>query len=583
MGQVNDIQKDEVNLEAVGIANTDVNDASSTAVTGEHIKAYTTQVEVQKDGTIKVNENIIYDFSSLSKHGIYRTIPTQKTNKDGKKFQLHFSNFSVVDEKNIPYTYFTQYLQGEIKLKIGNANKLITGIHTYNISYLVSGALTYFSDHDELYWNTTGNEWNVPIAQAMAKIKLPNEIKEADITLACFTGSQNSTASLCKTAKVDSATGVISTNVLTANQGLTIVISFPKNHIAVLEPKEVVPFSATLLGKLFSLAMILLATFWYLIYPIKIIIDWFRSGRDPKGIIGETRAWFDPPKTPSGKRFMTPAEVGTLGDETVDLKDISAMIIDLARRGYLKIEERKKKDFYFVKINSGPIKISEDFQGKQARMTKDILLPFEKKLLAGIFEDSDEIRLKDAELYETIEDVKKDLYETVVDEKLFPKNPQSIRTFYSTIGGMALFTFNFFLAAVAFIFGRNMPKKTVEGVNAFNVAKSLKNFLTSQERQLAFQADKQMMFEKLLPYAVAFGVEKIWAKRFETMNLKQPDWYQGYGQTQFNSVIFANSMSSSFSSFRSAATPTSSSSGFSSGFSGGSSGGGGGGGGGGSW
>ena len=211
------------------------------------------------------------------------------------------------------------------------------------------------------------------------------------------------------------------------------------------------------------------------------------------------------------------------------------------------------------------------------------LLPFERKLLNGFFKDYDKIRLKDEELYETVEDVKKELYENVVREGLFPKNPQSIRTFYSAIGGIALGTLNLFLAAAAFIFGRNMPKKTVEGVNAFNVAKSLKNFLTSQERQLTFQADKQMFFEKLLPYAVAFGVEKIWAKRFETMNLKQPDWYQGYDSTNFNSVVLANSISSSFSSFRSAATPTSSSSGFSSGFSGGSSGGGGGGGGGGSW
>ena len=93
------------------------------------------------------------------------------------------------------------------------------------------------------------------------------------------------------------------------------------------------------------------------------------------------------------------------------------------------------------------------------------------------------------------------------------------------------------------------------------------------------------MFEKLLPYAVAFGVEKIWAERFKDIDIKPPDWYEGKDMTVFNSVIFASSLGRSLSSFRSSATPTTSSKGFSSGFSsgGGFSGGGGGGGGGGSW
>lgn len=114
-------------------------------------------------------------------------------------------------------------------------------------------------------------------------------------------------------------------------------------------------------------------------------------------------------------------------------------------------------------------------------------------------------------------------------------------------------------------------------------ALSLKRFLISQERKLAFQAKNQMMFEKLLPYAIAFGVEKIWAERFKDISLKNPDWYEGHGASSFNSMILVNSLSHSYTGIARAATPTSSSSGFSSGFSGGSSGGGGGGGGGGSW
>jgi uncharacterized membrane protein len=100
---------------------------------------------------------------------------------------------------------------------------------------------------------------------------------------------------------------------------------------------------------------------------------------------------------------------------------------------------------------------------------------------------------------------------------------------------------------------------------------------------LEFQADKQLMFERLLPFAIVFGVEKIWAKRFESLNITQPTWYRSYSLTNFNSYLLVNSLNSSMRSLATAATPTRSSTGYSSGFSGGFSGGGGGGGGGGSW
>ena len=137
---------------------------------------------------------------------------------------------------------------------------------------------------------------------------------------------------------------------------------------------------------------------------------------------------------------------------------------------------------------------------------------------------------------------------------------------------MAVMTFNLPLFLISLIFGRAMPVKTLAGARAANVAKSLRNFLTSQERQLEFQAKKQLMFEELLPFAVAFGVEKIWAQRFKDINLKPPEWYSSYQTGAFNSTTFTRSLGYSLGSIASAATPTRSSSGFSSGFSGGSSG-----------
>src|SRR3989338_2645602 len=568
--QFDDIQKDAVNLNVV----TSDSSTTSNEISGEHIKSFDSNIIINKDGTINVKETIVYDFTGLQKHGIYREIHFIKTNQDGKQFELRFNNFSVADENGNGYQFSTSTInEKNIKLKIGDADRLITGSHIYIISYKVAGALTYFSDHDELYWNVTGNEWIVPIASTTAQVVWPQEIKKEDIKGICYTGITGSKESLCSVLPSlnDRTEMVIKSNSsLRSGEGLTIVISFPKNAVAVLEPKLFVSFWNTFIGKLISWLLGLLALIWYVGLPFFIIYKWFKSGRDPSTSSGQVQAWFDPPKTQDGKRFLTPGEVGTLGDETVDMKDVSSTIVDLARRGYLIIDEKKKSDFFFIKGK----KYSNN--GK--------LLPFEKKLLSGIFNTGDDIvKLKGKDLSETVSEAKNKLYELIVEDKLFDKNPQTTRTIYYVLAGIALFTGNFFLAIVAFLFGRVMPRKTVFGVEAKNVAFSLKNFFTSQKRQLEFQANKQLMFERLLPYAIAFGVEKIWAKRFESLNITQPNWYHSYSSTNFSSYLLVNSLSSSFRSFSIASTPTRSSSGFSSGFSGGFSGGGGGGGGGGGW
>ncbi|MFA6081441.1 MAG: DUF2207 domain-containing protein [Patescibacteria group bacterium] len=567
--QINDIQPDAVNLNAI-YSTGSVETASN--ITGEHIKSFQSEITINKDGTIDVKETIIYDFSTLDKHGIYRDIPFIKTNQDGKKFELKLENVSVTDENGRSYKFVKSWIDEKIlRLKIGDANRLITGIHNYIISYKVSGALTYYSDHDELYWNVTGNDWNVPIAFSRALITMPEQIGKEKINLKCFTGGYGSTQSDCRADNVEGMQVFGTNNYLMANSGLSVVISFPKNIVAVLEPKVFISFWETWIGKLISWLLGLLVLTWYVFLPFYIIYRWIRYGRDPSTSSGQVQAWFDPPKTQDGKRFLTPGEVGTLGDETVDMKDISATVVDLARRGYLIIEEKKKGEFYLLK-------------GKKFN-SKEELLPFEKRLLSGVFNTGDDIvKIKGKDLSETVSEVKNNLYEQVVEDKLFDKNPQTTRTIYYVIAGFALFTGNFFLAIVAFLFGRVMPRKTIFGVEAKNVSFSLKNFLSSQKRQLEFQADRQMMFERLLPFAVAFGVEKIWAKRFESLNITQPSWYHGYSNANFNSYLFVNSLNSSFKTFSTAATPTRSSSGFSSGFSGGGfSGGGGGGGGGGSW
>ena len=539
------------------------------SVRAESIDEFKTIISIQKAGSIRTTEQITYDFGDEERHGIFRKIPITKTNQDNKKFRLDFDDITVTDLQGQPYPFEDSIEDDTLSLKIGDANTTITGTHVYAISYTVRGALTYFSEHDELYWNSTGVEWEVPIMQSVTQLVLPESIGANQLTATCYTGPRGSTLQHCETV-IEDGRITYTASPLLPFEGLTIVGGFPKGLVAVVEPTEVISFWDTPIGKMVAtlliLGTIIGGLLWYIVYPLWLGIKWYRHGRDPRGTVGTTTASFDPPQATSGRPF-TPAETGTLVDEHVDMAEISATIVGLAQKGHIKIVEKKKNDFYLEKLDADT----------------SSLQPFEHKLLDGFFGNKTSIHIKNESLASEVEAVKKSLYTSLVNEKMFPENPDKIRTFYTGIAIAAGATLNIPLFLAASIFGRIMPKKTIAGVDQANIAQSLKNFLRSQERQLEFQAKNQLLFEKLLPFAVAFGVEKQWAKRFEDIDIKPPTWYQGYRGSHFTSSTFVHSLDSSFHSVSKAATPVSSSSGFSSGSSGGSSGGGGGGGGGGSW
>ncbi len=538
---------------------------SAQTMIGEHIRRFHVDISVQKDASIDVKETIVYDFAALpGKHGIYRYIPYVREEAGGKKYKLEVKLQSVTDDKAASHKYTTAKGDDKIAVKIGDPDKTVNGVVTYVIHYTVKGAVKYYEDHDELYWNLNGFGWTAPIASMSASIILPNP-GDRQIQARCFTGQYNSTAQDCTAIVQNEEIAYASTRHLTPGENMTVVAGFPKGVVAIAPAPLIIPFGQTPTGKMVALISAVGALLWYIVFPLYIAYRWYRYGRDPKAPEGVVSAWYSPPKSPQG-RELTPGEVGALIDETVQPRDIQAAIVDLARRGYMKIEERSKKDFYFIKGQKSDAKL----QG------------FETELLRGIFEKGNEVRLKDAKLYVTLTKVKKMLYEALVTEGFFPKNPAHVRYWYYALAIGGLVTGNIPVAATAFFFGRAMPVKTLEGAKAAAMGKSLKNFLGTQSRQLEFQAKEQYWFEKLLPYAVAFGVERVWAKRFEGIDLAPPQWYSGYSGGHFTSSSFTNSLRSSMASFATAATPPSSSgSGLSSG--GGFSGGGGGGGGGGSW
>lgn len=538
----------------------------------ESINDFTSSITIYPDASVSIIETINYDFSDAQKHGLIRDIPVVYQNKQGEKYRIKIKINGVTDELGNPYKYSTSIQNDTESIKIGEINKYVTGAHVYSLDYIVSGVITYFSDHDEFYWNVTGNQWIVPIekSQSIVKIDLPETVEMKGL---CFTGPKGSKNQDCDISYPSlNSVSVSSKSALSSGEGLTFVVSFPKNIVKVVEPEKVSSFFNSRAGVILLLLLGVLVFLYYVVSPIIVIFLWFRYGRDPK-TQPVVRAWYDPPKDQSGN-FLKPALVGTLVDERADNRDISATIVDLAIRGFYKIHESEKGKTYWFE--------------KKKNYRKENLSDFEIKILEHFFKDGDTITTTELkkDFYLVSSKIKNGLYDLLVTKGYFPKNPQKIRNIYYIIGGIAFFTGNILLGLACFIFGSAMPRKTIFGAESQKVALGLKNFLVSQERQIKFQAKNWFLFEKLLPYAIVFGVEKIWADRFKDISVQPPSWYEGTYSGNFNSVLFIAILSKATNNFASISSPqssTTSSSGFSSGFSGGSSGGGFGGGGGSSW
>lgn len=542
-------------------------------VLAEKIDSFNSDVQINKDGTVTIEETIKYDFESLQRHGLVRELNFKIKNEDGKTYITNIAVISVTDEKGNEYNYSKSKAGSYIELKIGDANRLVTGKKTYIIKYKISGALRYFTDHDEFYWNLVGFDWNVPILQYSSLISLPTNLQDSELKYVCYEGPLGSTSQSCLINNVGGNVSVNSSKLLNPSENITVSISFPKNIVAVLEPKEEVP---SVFLTVLHILLVLGALVWYVFFPIKYLIDCIREANNLKRNQRIVSAWFEPPQYEDGVVF-SPAETGFIVDNKIDHRELTATIIHLAQRGFLKIKENENKHYSFIRL-----KDTDSFE----------LRSFEEEVMEALFgsggditEVTDKELKKSKTLFANIAKFNKKVEEEVVSNGMYKNKPTSDIEKNLALIVTGLTTLNFFLAIVSIFLGKKNIKRTEKGIQKYSEAVSLFNFLKSQDEQLNFQSQNQMFFEKLLPYAAAFGVEKKWAERFKDITLVKPDWYEGDNFTNSGFVApltrsIGGSMRSAYSSGMSS---TRSSSGFSSGFSGGSSGGGGGGGGGGSW
>src|SRR6266852_3812476 len=514
---------------AIALVSAFVFPATSALSTRElRIENFQSETVVMPDGTIDVTETIQAHFIGGPWHGLYRDIPVEYVTPQGLNYTLFLTVKSISDGNGNKLRFETSRVRHYRKLKIFVPNA-DNSMQTISIEYTVSDALRFFEDHDELYWNVTGDEWDVPIQAVSARVVLPEGA--TGIRVNVFTGAYGSRAQQADSEIVGNGVEVRTRQPLGYHEGLTIAVAFDKGFVH--EP--------TALDK----ASLFLRSNWPLSLPFIVFVImfylWWTQGRDPR--LRPIAAQYEPPDQ------LTPGEAGTLVDDSADMRDITSTIVDLAVRGYLMIEEHEKdrmlslvhdKDYNFI--------LKKD----RAEWAK--LKPHEQVLLNGIFSSGtvgETVSMSSPEnrFYTSLPGIKNSIFASLVTHGYYRRRPDSVRAAYIGIGvvigvlsiwagtavasslGMAPLTFiiaGVLSAIVICAFGWFMPAHTEQGARALEGVLGFEDFLNHVESDRFNRMIKTpQMFEKFLPYAMALGVEKNWSKAFQGNMTQPPDWYRG--------------------------------------------------------
>jgi uncharacterized membrane protein YgcG len=561
---------------------------SSSNSSGESINNYVVSLDLGANGALHVNEDITYNFGPNQRHGIFRFIPLSSSG--WPKISANINNVTDPANNDTYYGFSTDESSGELQVQIGDPNVLLTGVNEYAINYDVTNVARSFSDHDELYWNAIGTEWPVAIGQASVMVTLPASIPSSSVSTYCYTGVQNSTAQDCAISTNASGTiTVVASHPLPAKNGLTISVSVPKGYLSGTVQKTIASEAAGYLSSDVLSTVVPVGVILLIIFSLIIRVVWARKKRVsiPKELKHVPIApYYNPPDN------LPPVLIGYAENRSFDAADFTSIILDLAVKGFLKIKY----------LPHGGLLGGHDYE-------LTALKPYDSSLPSGYQPAYDlffaegattaQLSATDRSLGVVMFKKASTLIGATFDQAGYAIQPKmgNVNLAWPLIVlfiGIPLGIISPLITMTAFVicFGsyfvmatKYQQKFTPQGIDLMRKVLGYKMFLTftAEERLKRMDAPKlsPQEFEKTLPYAIALGIEKEWAKQFESLTIPAPQWID---DARYQSGFSASTFISSFGSFTSTMNSSVLSRGGGSGAGGGgSSGGGGGGGGGGSW
>lgn len=552
--------------------------ASSVFGLTEKISLFISDITVDADGQLNVHETITVTLKE-GRRGIFRDFPTTYNLKGGLKSYVDFHSVRVLRDGKETH-YAVEKLDRGVRVKIGDSyTPLNGGMYQYDIYYSTDRQLGFFKEHDELYWNITGNGWQFPIDAVQAYVHLPNGTQIKSIE--AYTGAYGSQGTDYKADKINEHEAVWhSTKPLKTGEGITLVATWQKGIITAPSTqsdwyrfiKDNLAYFILILGILLALG--------YAIYVCMILSD-------------EATGTVIPLFYPPGQ--LTPAQTRYMVEYGYDSKALAAELIDMAVHGVITIERKKNFLFSYYEIKRVET-ISEQLQHKYHSLLSKLFLKSSTITLTPM--NNDIIEATNTALKNQLM-IGMGQYFDHRDEYVAALVTMGFMTIalYCLSGGffdhaLVLAYAISFCVALALIWCA-IKCYTSLGKKLLNEVEGFKLFLKTDREYLHFTSTPPTrtpeLYEKYLPYAVALNVEEQWTAQFASVfeSLRQQGIpYHNHWYIHDLHKLHHHTMVHSSSNLGSALTHTMSikAPGSSSGSGGrGSSGGGGGGGGGGAW
>ena len=507
-----------------------------------HWDRYDVTIDINQDGSLHITEDQDISFNNGFFSQGFAVIPLGRI-EEIRNVQLSEEG-RAYDRTTIsgqPGTFTVNQYGGDLDIRWYFEPAIGPEVRNFTISYDITGGLRVYQDppSNQIWWRAIDSDFTADIRNSTITINLPTEVDAADLATGVFTHNYDEDA--VQIEQVDGDTIVFRATNIDQGDAIEPRITFPQITTA-SEPawqaadddrrareERLEPYRA-LANILFLGAGLMLAVGG----PVAIYGIWHSYGRDtpveiPIDILRE------PPED------LPPGVVGTLIDERADIHDLIATMVDLAERGIIHIEEDHDDFLGFTTSKDWKITKLGSFDG---------LTSSEKALARALFGSKSEVNLKGIRqsFGKQQSKIRKAYYQELVKRGYFPRNPESVRNWWR-IGGFVLFGGVAFIGfqlwavvgsfapfAIAVLIGLGilgiavilaagwMPRKTPKGAQAAARWVAFRRYLEQIEQYGDLQ-EAQDIFAKYLPYAVAFGIEKSYVRKFARVNTPAPHWY----------------------------------------------------------
>ncbi len=326
-------ETNEIELTNENGSDYNINSFMDTYGNGQYaLTKYKIDIKVNENNTFNISEYITAYFN-INKHGIFRKIPLRNevVRLDGKKS----NNRAKISDITVNEKYSTYNESGYKVIKIGDPNYTLTGSKDYIINYLYNIGKDTVKDYDEFYFNLIGNEWDTTINNVEFTITMPKEFDKTKLGFS--SGIVDSTDSSNIEYNIDG--NVISgsyNGVLGVGEALTVRLELPEGYFVDASDN-------------FNFLIIILFVL-PIAFAIISFLLWAKYGKDEKLI--ETVEFYPP-------EGFNSAEVGFLYKGRADTNDVVSLLIYLANKGYVRIEESEEKALFSTKKGFKIVKIKE--------------------------------------------------------------------------------------------------------------------------------------------------------------------------------------------------------------------------------